>query len=1091
ILKTLEQSRFLSDYLSQINVADHNASHDEMEIPSCIGFSTRKIETRFINQDLITRTIEFDKLMAKIDNIEHVLRQNIITIKDEMSTIGSSLTDEVQNSCGGNHIDDKKDIFREEISKLIPKLIQDINLKHEESTKSLEQSLSAQVEELKREFTIHQQMLEHVLENQKIANCQQCLSAPTGGTGSTGSLLSTKMETKRYNTIVKQEEIEYSMNKSPTRSINTRIEQVLDSKLHVKEANKIGEQEFTFQEPSFDRRGIMTQSRNSPSIHTLKKSEQRYVLRQNNTKAAHLSITNSEQSSQSDSTNCPPITKLSGTSKIKRKLIIDVDLEQEIKEALSNRSVFMIQEKANQERTNGLNFYTVVAIRKNPTETTEIVEEDKKEVVTTTKIVEEEPVDKENGTNVPETPEPIYKGHLNKHHKYFGKNQRHFELNEDPIPKDNLNPYYKKNIKDVPKKAPPTKPSAEPEKPSAEPEKPSSEPEKQTDVPASDTPASDVPASDVPASDAPVSKDEKEEQKEKKEQKESDQFDKIHFCNIAHAIQTGKGLLFYYKNEKNLEKRIPWGIINLKGATVEVDKTSSNKFRITTKAGKEHILEAYSEKEKSSWVYTINEEIKKAEDIDAIYASDEYKNIYDQLVNGQFKFAAKEGITSDSEPLSDSDEKQGRPDKHPQKISVNTDGVNTADVSPDDGATKSPKSSKNSFFNFFGVKKDKVEAKDESAKDKEIPQETKDAKDVGSNDTPAPGEDTIVTDTKGTDEPKDDTKEEIKEDVKEEIKEDVKEETKEEKKKGTLLDIAINAITSNFKTTKEEKTTTSEVEAVEKPEATEPVPEEQTTGAEPSKDEESQTPDKPKEEPTKIMANLSRRITSVFKKKPEKAPFFNYKKYNNHFFLFSDNRLSIQKKRSGSQSEEKQESEVVQDEFEIIHAEVMKEYPNCAKQGKLHKETFHSIFKREEPRYFAFHGGILYYFKDSKTKKQIKIEKNCSVKKADNKRFEIETPSRTYKFQAPSEEEQTEWVKVIEDHISSLPEESPSDKKELPEVTNVTNSEEIQAAVDEAAKASKESTDPSTDPKTEPKTESDVAEKSEITPAAPATTATA
>ncbi|CAG8584156.1 24564_t:CDS:2 [Cetraspora pellucida] len=295
ILKTLEQSKFLSDYLSQINVADHNASHDEMEIPSCIAFSTRKIETRFINQELITRTVEFDKLMAKIDNIEHVLRQNIITIKEEMSTIGSSLTDEVQNS----HkviFNDKKEIFREEISKLIPKLIQDINLKHEENTKSLEQSLS----ELKREFTIHQQMLEHVLENQKIANCQQCLSAPTGGTGSTGSLLSTKMETKRYNTIVKQEEeIEYSMNKSPTRSINTRIEQVLDSKLHVKEANKIGEQEFTFQEPSFDRRGIMTQSRNSPSIHTLKKSEQRYI---------------------------------------KRKLIIDVDLEQEIKEALSNRN---------------------------------------------------------------------------------------------------------------------------------------------------------------------------------------------------------------------------------------------------------------------------------------------------------------------------------------------------------------------------------------------------------------------------------------------------------------------------------------------------------------------------------------------------------------------------------------------------------------------------------------------------------------------------------------------------------------------------------------------------------------------------------
>ncbi|CAG8480853.1 10968_t:CDS:2 [Racocetra fulgida] len=305
VLKTLEQSKFLTDYLSQINVVDHNTAHDGTEIPCCIAFSTRKVETRFMNRDLISRSVEIDKLMAKIDNIEHVLRQNIITIKEEMSTIGSSLTKEVQNSRGGNHID----IFREEISKqisdLYPKIIQDIKLKQEESTKSLEQSLSAQVEELKRELTIHQQMLEHVLENQKIANCQQCLSAPTGGT----------RMTKNYNTFVKQEEIEYSTVKSPT-------QQTLESKLHVKEANEIaneiGERGFTFQGPSFDRREIKMQSRSTPSVHTLKK--------QNNSKEAHLSITNSEQSSQSDSANYLPITKLSGTSK------------QEIKEALGNRS---------------------------------------------------------------------------------------------------------------------------------------------------------------------------------------------------------------------------------------------------------------------------------------------------------------------------------------------------------------------------------------------------------------------------------------------------------------------------------------------------------------------------------------------------------------------------------------------------------------------------------------------------------------------------------------------------------------------------------------------------------------------------------
>ncbi|CAG8605868.1 22526_t:CDS:2 [Gigaspora margarita] len=329
-LKTLEQSKFLTDYLSQINVVDHDASQDGTEIPCCIAFSTRKFETTLISRDLISRSVEFDKLMAKIDNIEHVLKQNIITIKDEMFKIGSSFTHEVQSS----------HIFREEISKqinnLFPKLIQDINLKHEENTKSLEKSLSTQVEELKRELSIHQRLLENVLENQKIANCQQCLTAPTGSTSSTGSSLS-KLKQKSYNTFVKQE-IEYSMPKLSTGGNNTRFEQALDPKLHVKEANKIDEQGFTqlkslsnsqttIQEPSFVESEFMTQTRSTPSIHTLKKSEQRYILRQNNTNAANLSFPGS-----------PQIKKLNSTAKIKRKLIIDVDLEQEIKEVLSNRS---------------------------------------------------------------------------------------------------------------------------------------------------------------------------------------------------------------------------------------------------------------------------------------------------------------------------------------------------------------------------------------------------------------------------------------------------------------------------------------------------------------------------------------------------------------------------------------------------------------------------------------------------------------------------------------------------------------------------------------------------------------------------------
>ncbi|KAF0424475.1 PH domain-like protein [Gigaspora margarita] len=227
----------------------------------------------------------------------------------------------------------------------------------------------------------------------------------------------------------------------------------------------------------------------------------------------------------------------------------------------------------------------------------------------------------------------------------------------------------------------------------------------------------------------------------------------------------------------------------------------------------------------------------------------------------------------------------------------------------------------------------------------------------------------------------------------------------------TLLEIPRELITLTIiKETKDE-------EAVEKP----------TSGDETVKDEE--TFEKPKNEPTSNTSHLGRRITSDFKKKPEKAQGYSeeQKKGETQKVGITDSedkkkkkkRASMQKKRQVSQSEKKQDSKAVQDEFEIIKNEVKKEYPDATKQGKLHKES--QILKRNEERYFAFHNGILYYFKNSQTKKQINIDKSCQVNKFCDKRFEIETSIRTFKFQASTEEDQVEWTKVIQDYIDNLP----------------------------------------------------------------------
>ncbi|KAF0424474.1 PH domain-like protein [Gigaspora margarita] len=198
-----------------------------------------------------------------------------------------------------------------------------------------------------------------------------------------------------------------------------------------------------------------------------------------------------------------------------------------------------------------------------------------------------------------------------------------------------------------------------------------------------------------------------------------------------------------------------------------------------------------------------------------------------------------------------------------------------------------------------------------------------------------------------------------------------------------------------------------------------------TSGGETVKDEE--TVEKPKDEPPLKITHLGRKITNVFKKKPETAQGdFEEPKEDETQKVAATDDEDKKEMRVSMQSEKKQDSKAVKDEFEIVENGVKKEYPDIAKQGKLHRES--QILKRYEERYFAFHNGILYSFKDGKTKKQFKMSKTCNVKRGGNKRFEIETPSRTFKFQASTEEDQAEWTKVIQDYIDNLSKPSSDEK---------------------------------------------------------------
>jgi hypothetical protein len=97
-------------------------------------------------------------------------------------------------------------------------------------------------------------------------------------------------------------------------------------------------------------------------------------------------------------------------------------------------------------------------------------------------------------------------------------------------------------------------------------------------------------------------------------------------ATAAYALQTGKGLCFYSKDEANKQ---PHGIIKLADVT-EVTESGANKFVLKMSSGDLH-FEALAA-ERDSWVFTIKAKIAEAKaTVDEVLESEGYKATIERL----------------------------------------------------------------------------------------------------------------------------------------------------------------------------------------------------------------------------------------------------------------------------------------------------------------------------------------------------------------------------------------------------------------------------------------------------------------------------
>jgi len=160
---------------------------------------------------------------------------------------------------------------------------------------------------------------------------------------------------------------------------------------------------------------------------------------------------------------------------------------------------------------------------------------------------------------------------------------------------------------------------------------------------------------------------------ETKETKESEEktektvdLNHVFYSNIAHATQTGEGLLFYYRSSSETHKKHPIGIINLKEVidVKELHEHAMGKpfpFKVET-SYRVFELAADSKSERDRWIKTIKEKVDKAKETnESVETSNGYKDTYDQLVKGTAFTATKPGEGVMADEVFSGDEVEDKP----------------------------------------------------------------------------------------------------------------------------------------------------------------------------------------------------------------------------------------------------------------------------------------------------------------------------------------------------------------------------------------------------------------------------------------------
>lgn len=204
-------------------------------------------------------------------------------------------------------------------------------------------------------------------------------------------------------------------------------------------------------------------------------------------------------------------------------------------------------------------------------------------------------------------------------------NKRYFAFGNDPIDINNLQALHKRNERRV--KATPAPAPAPAEGEAAE----------GTEV------AAAAAATPAPAPAKPTVSDVYE------------QANKDLLVNIAHATQTGKGLLFYHKSDDSSHVANPLGVINLRdvNSVERVEKSSKNRSFVVSTKNRDYHFSAGTSQEAKGWVKAIAEKSEEAKAAKDPYESPQFGEVYKQLGKGVQPQERKKTRVKEGEKVTD------------------------------------------------------------------------------------------------------------------------------------------------------------------------------------------------------------------------------------------------------------------------------------------------------------------------------------------------------------------------------------------------------------------------------------------------------